>query len=73
MKAEIKGMQAKLGQLKSNVMESVIEKDKKAKSEEAERERAHKELIMKQKMFAKQVKEMNLPKIEDGASLSPKV
>ncbi len=41
------------------------------KVDEVEKEKAHKELLMKQKMFAKQVKEMNLPKIDEVGSSSP--
>lgn len=41
------------------------------KIDEVERDKAQKELLIKQKMFAKQVKEMNLPKIEEVGSSSP--
>ena len=71
VKAEIRGMHQKLGQLKSGVMEQVLENDKKMKIDEVEKEKAQKELIMKQKMFAKQVNQMNLPKIEEAGSSSP--
>ena len=71
VKAEIRGMHQKLGQLKSGVMEQVLENDKKMKIDEVEREKAQKELLMKQKMFAKQVNQMNLPKIDEVGSSSP--
>jgi hypothetical protein len=48
-----------------------LENDKKLKIDEVERDKAQKELLIKQKMFAKQVKEMNLPKIEEVGSSSP--
>ena len=73
VKAEIKGMQQKLGELKSQVMEQVIQLDKKQKIDDTEKEKIHKELLIKQKLFAKQVKDMNLPKKEDGKLNSPKV
>ncbi len=47
-------------------MEQVIQLDKKQKIDDTEKEKIHKELLIKQKLFAKQVKDMNLPKKEDG-------
>ena len=68
-------MHQKLGQLRSRAMDSVIDQDKKQIEDEIIREKAAKENINRKNMYAKYVKEMNLPKIEEGmqpvASRSP--
>jgi hypothetical protein len=39
--------------------------------EENERDKFSKDLVVKKQMYAKQVKEMNIPKLEDGHSSPP--
>jgi hypothetical protein len=48
-------------------MESVLEQEKRQHLEELEREKVSKENVMRKNMYAKYVKEMNLPKIEEGS------
>lgn len=59
-------MHQKLGQLRSRAMDSVIDQDKKQIEEELIRDKAAKENVMRKNMYAKYVKEMNLPKIDEG-------
>ena len=50
-------------------MESVIESEKKQTLEELEREKVAKENAMRKNMYAKYVKEINLPKIAEGSPI----
>jgi hypothetical protein len=50
-------------------MENVIDQEKRQTEEEMAKEKALKENLMRMNMYAKHVKEMNLPKIEEGSPL----